>query len=199
MSTANSKNIFLATVVAAAAIASLSTSAQAFGPHFGGYGGNGYGGNSGYVSGHPMRPGYGSRPSYYPRPITVRPNFYPRPIVRPYPVARPYPVFVRPGPYYVQPRPVIVERAPIYRPAPVVIAAPPVAVAAAPIVQQAPLVQTMTAAPVPVAASCNCLTKQYTPEGAVVFNDICTRETASVQIAPAPQAMAPQVAPPAQQ
>lgn len=36
-----------------------------------------------------------------------------------------------------------------------------------------------------VAGPCTCLTKQYTPEGAVVFKDICTNEAA---INPPPQA-----------
>ena len=39
----------------------------------------------------------------------------------------------------------------------------------------------VAAAPVaaPVANRCTCLTKEYTPEGAVVFKDICTDEVAS--------------------
>lgn len=35
-----------------------------------------------------------------------------------------------------------------------------------------------TPAAVPVTDTCTCLTKQYTPEGAVVFKDVCTNEMA---------------------
>jgi hypothetical protein len=39
----------------------------------------------------------------------------------------------------------------------------------------------------PVAESlCNCLTKTYTPEGAVVFKDLCTKEMASAPVDGAP-------------
>jgi hypothetical protein len=40
-----------------------------------------------------------------------------------------------------------------------------------------------------VAGPCTCLTKQYTPEGAVLFKDICTNEAA---MNPPIQAVAPQ-------
>ncbi|MBV8837569.1 MAG: hypothetical protein JO000_13590, partial [Alphaproteobacteria bacterium] len=32
------------------------------------------------------------------------------------------------------------------------------------------------------APSCTCLTKQYTPDGLVVFQDVCTKEVASAPI-----------------
>ena len=35
----------------------------------------------------------------------------------------------------------------------------------------------------PVAGTCNCLTKDYTPEGNVVFQDLCTKEMASAPVA----------------
>lgn len=35
----------------------------------------------------------------------------------------------------------------------------------------------------PVAGNCNCLTKDYTPEGKVVFQDLCTKEMASAPVA----------------
>ncbi len=39
----------------------------------------------------------------------------------------------------------------------------------------------------PVAESlCNCLTKSYTPEGVVVFKDLCTKEMASAPVEGAP-------------
>jgi hypothetical protein len=43
--------------------------------------------------------------------------------------------------------------------------------------------------PVTSAGPCTCLTKQYTPEGAVLFKDICTNEAA---MNPPLQAVAPQ-------
>jgi hypothetical protein len=46
----------------------------------------------------------------------------------------------------------------------------------------APVVTTAVATGVVAAAPtwnrCSCLTKEYTPEGAVVFKDLCTKETA---------------------
>lgn len=48
-----------------------------------------------------------------------------------------------------------------YAPRPVVYAARPVVYSAAPVVNR-----------------CTCLTKEYTPEGAVLFKDICTNEAA---------------------
>ena len=70
----------------------------------------------------------------------------------------------------------------IYYPRPVVYAARPVVYSAAPTVNR-----------------CTCLTKEYTPEGAVLFKDICTNEAAinpppaPVQTGYAPQPMtAPQ-------
>lgn len=34
---------------------------------------------------------------------------------------------------------------------------------------------------------CTCLTKEYTPEGSVVFRDLCTKEMASAPVAGAPE------------
>ena len=39
----------------------------------------------------------------------------------------------------------------------------------------------------PVAGPCTCLSKEYTPEGAVLFKDRCTNEAAMNPPAPAPQ------------
>ncbi|MSO68358.1 MAG: hypothetical protein EXQ82_11320 [Pseudolabrys sp.] len=39
---------------------------------------------------------------------------------------------------------------------------------------------------VPVAGPCTCLTKDYTPEGTVVFKDLCTKEMASAPVDGAP-------------
>jgi hypothetical protein len=38
-----------------------------------------------------------------------------------------------------------------------------------------------------VEGTCNCLTKTYTPEGTVVFKDLCTKEMASAPVEGAPE------------
>jgi len=38
-----------------------------------------------------------------------------------------------------------------------------------------------------VQGTCNCLTKEYTPEGVVVFKDLCTKEMASAPVNGAPE------------
>ncbi len=38
----------------------------------------------------------------------------------------------------------------------------------------------------PVRSICTCLTKEYTPEGTVVFKDLCTKEMASAPVEGAP-------------
>jgi hypothetical protein len=38
-----------------------------------------------------------------------------------------------------------------------------------------------------VEGTCNCLTKDYTPEGTVVFKDLCTKEMASAPVEGAPE------------
>ena len=43
------------------------------------------------------------------------------------------------------------------------------------------------ARPVVAAGPCTCLSKEYTPEGAVLFKDLCTNEAALNPPAPAPQ------------
>ena len=48
----------------------------------------------------------------------------------------------------------------------------------------------------PVAeGTCNCLTKDYTPEGAVVFKDLCTQEMASAPVEGAPEKSSEAAAP----
>jgi hypothetical protein len=37
-------------------------------------------------------------------------------------------------------------------------------------------------APEPVVGPCTCLTKNYTPDGLVVFADVCTEEAASARV-----------------
>ena len=45
---------------------------------------------------------------------------------------------------------------------------------------------TYTAISRPVVNTCNCLTKEYTPNGVVVFKDLCTQEMASGPVDEAP-------------
>jgi hypothetical protein len=48
------------------------------------------------------------------------------------------------------------------------------------------------AAPIaPVAGPCTCLTKSYTPDGLVVFADVCTKEAASARVDGSPAAATP--------
>ena len=54
-----------------------------------------------------------------------------------------------------------------------------------PVIRTVPVAYAVSRPVRAVAGPCTCLTKQYTPEGAVVFKDICTNEAA---INPPPQA-----------
>ena len=54
-------------------------------------------------------------------------------------------------------------------------------------VRTAPVAYVAPAPVAAVAAPCTCLTKEYTPEGAVLFKDICTNEAAINPPAQAPQ------------
>jgi hypothetical protein len=47
------------------------------------------------------------------------------------------------------------------------------------VVEEAPAI---VVAPAAIPAPCNCLTKNYTPSGLVVFADICTKESASAPV-----------------
>lgn len=49
-----------------------------------------------------------------------------------------------------------------------------------PVVADVPVVAPLAATPAP--GPCNCLTKNYTPSGLVVFADICTKESASAPV-----------------
>jgi hypothetical protein len=56
------------------------------------------------------------------------------------------------------------------------------------------------AATTPTTSTCTCLTKQYTPEGAVVFKDVCTNEMAmNPPVNASPAAYMPQEQQPMQQ
>ena len=69
-----------------------------------------------------------------------------------------------------------------YRPYYGAVAVEPVALAAPAPVVAAPVVAAPVAAvpvaPAPAPASCSCLTKQNLPDGSVLFEDICTKESA---------------------
>jgi hypothetical protein len=71
---------------------------------------------------------------------------------------------------------------------PVIVEAPPAIIEAPPVRVSAPAPARAVAAPQPQAqlqgSPCNCLTKQSLPDGSVLFQDICTKESA---LAPAPQ------------
>jgi len=47
------------------------------------------------------------------------------------------------------------------------------------------------AASTPAPASCNCLTKEYLPDGSVLFKDLCTKEQASASDGSSPVARGP--------
>ena len=59
----------------------------------------------------------------------------------------------------------------------------------------APVVTYAVARPEVVAGPCTCLSKEYTPEGAVLFKDRCTNEAAMNPPAEAPQQTTYQTAP----
>lgn len=72
-----------------------------------------------------------------------------------------------------------------------------------PLIYAAPVVAATTAyavRPAYTAPRCTCLTKEYTQDGLVVFQDVCTKEVASAPagnqaLAPAPQEQAPPAQP----
>lgn len=203
----NARQLFRSIVVAAtlgvavgAALAPTSAFAFAKGePHpgggrsSGGYPGGGHpgGGHPGYPGGgHPGYPG-GGRPGGHPG----YPGGYPSGGRHPHwpscsgyrcTSPRPHPVYIPHRPpcmgyrcSYPSPYPVYVPPVVVTRPAPVYIPQPQVAVtpAAPAYVPPAP------------AGNCNCLTKEYTQDGNVVFRDLCTNEAAAAQVqqSPGPQ------------
>ena len=95
------------------------------------------------------------------------PKFFPKPYPHPYPFPKPHKPHWHPNF-----KPVIVVQQPVYQP----------------IVR--PVVQHVTR-PITVAApKMSCLTKEYTPEGMLIFKDLCTKETASTPIPGTPAAAA---------
>lgn len=83
-----------------------------------------------------------------------------------------------PKPFPVKPWP-----KPHWHPAKVVYVAP----AVAPVVVSKTVVAKQVA-PAPAANLCNCLTKEYTKEGVVVFKDVCTKEMATTTVPGSPAA-----------
>lgn len=204
MSNAGIKSIVTALALVGAVASSTGAGAMGFG-HGGGFGGGhfggshiggsmggfgghggGFGGQAGGYGGHPG--GYGGTGGGYqptPRPVPsfVHPTVYPRPIYPPhihYPVTptviRPY--WPRPRPVIIAQPPVVIPQRPVYAPTPVVVAPQPV-IERVPVIAPAPVVAPAVTAVPAVANPCNCLTKAYAQDGAVVFTDICTKETAS--------------------
>jgi hypothetical protein len=92
------------------------------------------------------------------------PKFYPKPYPHPYPFPKPH----KPH-WHPHHKPLLIVQQPVYQPIvrnvvrPVTVAAPKVA---------------------------SCLTKEYTPEGMLIFKDLCTKEMASTPIPGTPAAAA---------
>jgi len=107
------------------------------------------------------------------------------------PMANPTPQAGGHGPVVINPPPVIVAAPPV-----VVAAPPPVMARPQPIYAPRPLpAQAPSVAANPNAAaapSCNCLTKQYQPDGSVLFRDLCTHEAAMATQADLQAQAAPQ-------
>lgn len=72
---------------------------------------------------------------------------------------------------------------------PVVIVTPkfPKPVYVSPVVVERPVIRPVHLVQQPVAKTCNCLTKEYTQEGQVLFKDLCTQEMAMAPVAGAEQ------------
>jgi hypothetical protein len=119
--------------------------------------------------------GYPTQTSGYP----TAPAYPATPIYTQAPVYTQAPAYTAPTPTYIAPAPTYTSPTPTYAaPAPTYTAPAP----------------TYTPAPAqPVSQNCNCLTKSYMQDGAVVFTDVCTKETAMAAPAgwqqgqPAPQ------------
>lgn len=112
------------------------------------------------------------------KPIIIDPGFgngpkYPKP----YPFPKPWP---KPH-WHPQYRPVIVVEQPVVRQ----------------VVQQPVVSNVARAVSQPAPRKADCLTKEYTQDGMVVFKDLCTKETASAALpgSPAAQQTQQQVAP----
>jgi hypothetical protein len=103
------------------------------------------------------------------------------------------PIIVKPvlpkGPIIVKPllpkKPPIIVTPKFPKKPPIIIVTPkfPKPVIVSPIVVERPILRPVALAPRPVVSTCNCLTKEYTQEGQVVFKDLCTQEMAMAPVA----------------
>lgn len=89
------------------------------------------------------------------------------------------------GPIKVKPPIIVTPKPPKFpKKPPVVIVTPafphPVVT---PVVSQVLVERPVTVARPVVASTCNCLTKEYTQDGQVVFKDLCTKEAAAAPVA----------------
>jgi len=104
------------------------------------------------------------------------------------------PIKVAPkGPIIVKPllpkKPPIIVTPKFPKKPPIIIVTPkfPKPVIVSPIVVERPVLRPVTFVSRPVVSTCNCLTKEYTQEGQVVFKDLCTQEIAMAPVAGAEQ------------
>jgi hypothetical protein len=102
------------------------------------------------------------------------------------------PIKVAPkGPIIVKPllpkKPPIIVTPKFPKKPPVIIVTPkfPKPVIVSPVVVERPIIRPVHLVQRPVATTCNCLTKEYTQDGQVMFKDLCTQEMA---MAPVPGA-----------
>jgi hypothetical protein len=102
------------------------------------------------------------------------------------------PIIVKPlpkGPIIVKPllpkKPPVIVFPKFPKKPPVIIVTPkfPKPVIVSPIVVERPVLRPVTLVSRPVVSTCNCLTKEYTQEGQVVFKDVCTQEMAMAPVA----------------
>ena len=102
------------------------------------------------------------------------------------------PIIVKPlpkGPIIVKPlfpkKPPVIVFPKFPKKPPVIIVTPkfPKPVFVSPVVVQRPNIRPVNLVQRPVVTTCNCLTKEYTQEGQVVFKDLCTQEMAMAPVA----------------
>ena len=99
------------------------------------------------------------------------------------------PVKIAPkGPIIVKPlfpkKPPVIVTPKFPKKPPIIIVTPkfPKPVFVSPVVVERPIIRPVNLVQRPVVTTCNCLTKEYTQDGMVVFQDRCTNEAAAAQI-----------------
>ena len=100
------------------------------------------------------------------------------------------PIIVKPllpkGPIIVKPLPkppvIVIPKFP--KKPPIIVVTPkfPKPVIVSPVIVQRPLVRPVHLVQRPVVTTCNCLTKEYTQDGQVLFKDLCTQEMAMAPV-----------------